>query len=180
MQQKAISILSRHGVMALATLRPDGWPQATTVGYINDGLVLYFLISRTSQKFHNIAADDRVSVAIGMNVADPQSIEGLSMAAHAQEVRDEPYRSQFCRRLSDRHPGYFDPDQLDFSASALKRARPQVVTTIDYSNGLGHADVINIGPDELSFMEPARPDDWGPDPQTARRSGVARSKGLVE
>ena len=24
-------------------VRPDGWPQATTVGYVNDGLNLYFL-----------------------------------------------------------------------------------------------------------------------------------------
>jgi len=24
--------------MTVATNRPDGWPQATTVGYVNDGL----------------------------------------------------------------------------------------------------------------------------------------------
>jgi hypothetical protein len=29
--------------------RPDGWPQATIVGYVNDGLTLYFLCSPQSQ-----------------------------------------------------------------------------------------------------------------------------------
>ena len=27
--------------MTIATLRPDGWPQATTVGYVSEGLTLY-------------------------------------------------------------------------------------------------------------------------------------------
>jgi len=25
--------------MTIATLRPDGWPQATTVGYVNEGTI---------------------------------------------------------------------------------------------------------------------------------------------
>jgi len=41
--------------MTLATLRPDGWPQATTVGYVNDGLTLYFLCGLDSQEPANIA-----------------------------------------------------------------------------------------------------------------------------
>ena len=35
--------------MTVATNRPDGWPQATTVGYVNDGLTLYFLCDPESQ-----------------------------------------------------------------------------------------------------------------------------------
>jgi nitroimidazol reductase NimA-like FMN-containing flavoprotein (pyridoxamine 5'-phosphate oxidase superfamily) len=36
--------------MTVATNRADGWPQATTVGYVNDGLTLYFLCDPESQK----------------------------------------------------------------------------------------------------------------------------------
>ena len=43
--------------MTIATNRPDGWPQATTVGYVNDGLTIYFLCSPQSQKAANIAPD---------------------------------------------------------------------------------------------------------------------------
>lgn len=163
MHRKAIEILERHGVMALATVRPDGWPQATMVGYVNDELTLYFLISRTSQKFHNLAADDRVSIAIGSAPADAAGIQGLSMAAHAWEVRDEPYRARFTGRLLERHPGYFEPTHIDFAASALMRARPFIVTIVDFSQGLGHADVITVGGDAVA-MEAARPDNWGPNP----------------
>ena len=35
--------------------RPDRWQQATTVGYVNGGLTLYFLCSPESQKAHNLA-----------------------------------------------------------------------------------------------------------------------------
>jgi hypothetical protein len=35
--------------MTIATTRPDGWPQATTVGYANEGLTLYFLCGPDSQ-----------------------------------------------------------------------------------------------------------------------------------
>jgi hypothetical protein len=33
MEAKAISILNAHRTMAISTLRPDGWPQTTIVGY---------------------------------------------------------------------------------------------------------------------------------------------------
>ena len=41
--RRIVEILDRERIMTLATVRPDGWPQATTVGYVNDGLSLYFL-----------------------------------------------------------------------------------------------------------------------------------------
>src|SRR5687767_15935738 len=42
-RNKILKLLDEHRNMTIATLRPDGWPQATTVGYANDGLTLYFL-----------------------------------------------------------------------------------------------------------------------------------------
>ena len=166
MQQKAISIMERHRVMAIATLRADGWPQTTMVGYVNNELELYFLISRSSQKFLNVGVDDRVSIAIGSDATDPAMIEGLSMAAHVSEVRDEPYRSQFCALLSQRHPGYFKAETLDFKASALMRARPQFISIVNFSKGLGHSDGITVGAQDLVEMNPARADNWGPKPKT--------------
>lgn len=37
MEQQAITILNANRLMTIATVRPDGWPQATIVGYANDG-----------------------------------------------------------------------------------------------------------------------------------------------
>ena len=54
MEHTAVKILNRHGVMAISTVRPDGWPQTTMVGYANQGFDLFFLIFRASQKLANI------------------------------------------------------------------------------------------------------------------------------
>jgi nitroimidazol reductase NimA-like FMN-containing flavoprotein (pyridoxamine 5'-phosphate oxidase superfamily) len=60
MEQPAITILDANRIMTIATVRPDGWPQTTMVGYANEGWRVYFLIYRTSQKFENISRDNRV------------------------------------------------------------------------------------------------------------------------
>ena len=37
-QKQVLALPDQHRTMSLATLRPDGWPQATTVGLAHDGL----------------------------------------------------------------------------------------------------------------------------------------------
>ena len=83
-----LDILARHRIMSLATLRADGWPQATVVGYASEGLTLYFLCAPDSQKVKNLAADPRVSLTINGDGDALLSIAGLSMAARAEIVTD--------------------------------------------------------------------------------------------
>src|SRR4249919_4288945 len=87
-KKKILMLLDQHRIMTIATLRPDGWPQATTVGYVNEGLVIYFLCGLESQKAANIAHDDRVSLTIDHDTPDIMRITGLSMAARAKPVLD--------------------------------------------------------------------------------------------
>jgi nitroimidazol reductase NimA-like FMN-containing flavoprotein (pyridoxamine 5'-phosphate oxidase superfamily) len=37
-----LEVLQRQHIMTVATIRPDGYPQAPTVNYIHDDLLLYF------------------------------------------------------------------------------------------------------------------------------------------
>jgi nitroimidazol reductase NimA-like FMN-containing flavoprotein (pyridoxamine 5'-phosphate oxidase superfamily) len=60
LKSKILELLNQHRLMIIATNRPDGWPQATTVGYVNDGLTIYFLCSPQSQKAANLARDNRI------------------------------------------------------------------------------------------------------------------------
>ena len=161
MKDKAVRILDENRVMAIATIRPDGWPQATMVGYANEGILLYFIISRTSQKFANIGRDDRVSVVIGRDFHDPSTIKALSIAARASEVRDAKQRARAVKLLLERHPGLqrLEPPQPDHSA--VMRANPEIITILDYSKGFGHADLLTVGPGGLAEMTAARDDDWG-------------------
>jgi nitroimidazol reductase NimA-like FMN-containing flavoprotein (pyridoxamine 5'-phosphate oxidase superfamily) len=86
LRSKILKLLNQHRLMTIATNRPDGWPQATTVGYVSDGLTIFFLCSLQSQKAANLARDSRISLTIDHDVSDPMAIIGLSMAAQAQPV----------------------------------------------------------------------------------------------
>src|SRR5690349_4163291 len=88
LKRQILDLLAGHRIMTAATNRQDGWPQATTVGYVNDGLTLYFLCGPESQKAKNLARDDRVSLTIDHDTSDPMAITGLSMAARARPVTD--------------------------------------------------------------------------------------------
>ena len=160
MKDKAVEILDRNRLMAIATTRADGWPQATQVGYANEDILIYFIVSRQGQKFANIQRDDRVSLAIGRDFHDPETIKALSIAAHASEVRDEDQRSRAVRMLIDRHPGLARLESPDPAHCAVIRAKPEIITILDYSKGFGHADVLTVSPGGVE-MTPARDDDWG-------------------
>ncbi|MGA7324152.1 MAG: pyridoxamine 5'-phosphate oxidase family protein [Rhodomicrobium sp.] len=102
-KKKIQMLLDQHRIMTIATLRPDGWPQATTVGYVNEGLTLYFLCGLDSQKAANLARDDRVSLTIDHDTPQIMEITGLSMAAHAKAVTDRVEASKVLSMLPSKY-----------------------------------------------------------------------------
>lgn len=160
MEAKAIEILDAHRTMAIATVRPDGWPQTTIVGYANAGLLLYFLISRSSQKFANIQNDDRVSVAIGEEPREFSELKAVYAGANASEVTDARQREDAWRLLVQRHPNLADYELPERSEAAMMRAACKYVSILDFTKGRGHTDSLTVGAG-IATMEPARTDDWG-------------------
>src|SRR4029078_8523108 len=108
-RKKILPPRAKHRKMPIATLRPDGWPQATTVGYGNDGLTLYFLCGLNSQKDQNIARDNRVSITIDHDIPQVMEIRGLSMAAHATAVTDRNEAEKALRLLMLKYPPQTGP-----------------------------------------------------------------------
>ena len=167
MEQKAINILEAHRILAIATLRADGWPQNTIVGYANDGLLVYFLISRSSQKLANIERDDRVSFAIGEEPNDFRRLKAVYAGAHASEVTDPKQREHAWQLLKQRHPNLRDFELPDRSEAAMMRAPLMFVSILDFTKGLGHTDELTVSGPALAMMNPARDDDWGYTPVKA-------------
>src|ERR1700758_844343 len=99
---KILTLLDAHRIMTVATLRPDGWPQATTVGYANDGLTLYFLCGLNSQKAANLTRDNRLSLTIDDDSSQLMEISGLSMAARAEAVVDASEGEKALRILMEK------------------------------------------------------------------------------
>lgn len=168
MKQDVIRLLDRYRVMTIASLRPDGWPQATMVGYANEGLRLYFIVSRRSQKLANISHDNRVSIAIGQDTRDPWAIDGLSMSARAWELPgDAAERDRVYQLLLGRHPEFAALPKMDPDTAAVIEAMPEHITILNYSKGFGHADMLTVGAGGLVTMDAARVDDWGWEPAKA-------------
>lgn len=149
MRRKILDELARHRIMTVATIRPDGWPQATIVGYANDGLLVYFICAQDSQKAANLASDPRISIAIGEDTDDPMAITGLSMAARAVPVADRSEIDGAFRLMLERYPEYAAMP-VDLTGIHVMRVTPEVVSVLDYSKEFGHADLVEVGPADLA------------------------------
>lgn len=146
LKQKIVALLESHRIMTIATLRPDGWPQATTVGYVNEGLTLWFLCGLESQKAKNLALDNRVSITIDHDTPDIMSITGLSMAARAHRVVDRAEAEKVIGMLPLKYPDA-PPQMAEMQMPtpedvALFRVVPEVISVLDYTKGFAHTDLV--------------------------------------
>jgi nitroimidazol reductase NimA-like FMN-containing flavoprotein (pyridoxamine 5'-phosphate oxidase superfamily) len=143
-RRKILALLDQHRIMTVATLRPDGWPQATTVGYASEGFTLYFLCGLDSQKAANLARDARVSLTIDRDTPQVMEITGLSMAAHAKAVTDAAEASKVLRMLQLKYPEQRSLPGPMPTADQVKifRVTPTVISVLDYSKGFGHTDLV--------------------------------------
>jgi nitroimidazol reductase NimA-like FMN-containing flavoprotein (pyridoxamine 5'-phosphate oxidase superfamily) len=145
MHRRIVDLLDSHRVMTIATLRPDGWPQATVVGYVNEGLTLYFLCGLDSQKAANIARDERVSITVGSDPDDVMRITGLSLAARAHPVLDPAEAARIIALLPSRYPLQTVPLPFPMPTPEqvrIVRVQPTVVSVLDYTQGFGHTDLV--------------------------------------
>jgi nitroimidazol reductase NimA-like FMN-containing flavoprotein (pyridoxamine 5'-phosphate oxidase superfamily) len=146
LRDKILALLNEHRIMTVATLRADGWPQATTVGYANEGMTIWFLCGLESQKAKNLARDDRVSITIDHDTADIMAITGLSMAARAHRVTDRREAEKVIRMLPLKYPDAApataslkmpNPDEV-----AIFRVEPKIISVLDYTKGFAHTDLV--------------------------------------
>ena len=149
-QDKIASLLARCVDMTVATVGPEGAPEATVVSFVHDGLLLYFGCGATSRKAANLARDPRVSVTITAPYGSWREIEGLSLSASAEPVTVPGESAKVADLMRQRFPqiAQFEP-----SAAAdvrLFRVRPRVISVLDYARGFGHADLVRIGPDDVA------------------------------
>jgi general stress protein 26 len=140
-KQKVLELLDETRLMTVATLRMDGWPQATMVGYIHDDLTLYFSVARISQKLENIKREPRISIALGHDL--PNRLRGLSMAAHAYEVMSTAEISKLNALMLRRYPeqSMFSPRE---KSCAVIRAIPLVISIVDLARSPGEPELVEV------------------------------------
>ncbi|HEY7959943.1 MAG TPA: pyridoxamine 5'-phosphate oxidase family protein [Sphingomicrobium sp.] len=145
MEQPAIGILNDNKIMTVATIRPDGWPQATIVGYANEGFQLYFLIYRNSQKFANISKDNRIAITVGHEPTELRDVKAVYAGCTVNEVTDLGEKSRAWTLLAERHPNLTDLAPPQTGEVATMVAHCKHVSVLDYSKGLGQSESLTIG-----------------------------------
>ncbi len=139
-----LDILARNTVLTLATNREDGWPQATTVGYVSDRLLIYVMTFPQAQKVHNIERDPRVSLTIDSTEEDWGKIKGLSMAAVAEEVNTPEETEHVTQLMLEKFPQIKEMPEPDPSEVTILRLTPKVISMLNYEKGFGHTELIEI------------------------------------
>jgi general stress protein 26 len=146
-----LDILESRNDLTLATLRPDGFPQANTVSYASDGLTLYFGTGRDSQKLRNIQYSRKVSLTIDVPYADWNEIRGLSMGAIAEVLTDDSAESlRAMEALTTKFPAVWEmPPPTEPASIAFVRIVPKVISVLDYRKGFGHTELVEVLPKDL-------------------------------
>jgi len=135
-----LEILDENRVMAIGTIRGDGWPQVTLVNYLRLGHALYFVISRESQKFANIDRDSRVSIALGGS----RNPRGLSIAARAAEIRDGERIKELNHAMRERSGSAAFTPHPGAALVAIMEARPEIISLVDYTTPPGTRRLMRV------------------------------------
>lgn len=136
--------MKKHRSMTIATVRSDGWPQATTVAYVNDGLDLYFCCDPDSQKVRNISRCRKVSVAIDGGDENWSRLKGLSLGAIARVVSSRKEIDHALTLLGRKYRALAGSRRPKPEEVAIIKLRPRVISVIDYTKGFGHTELVRV------------------------------------
>ena len=144
LKAEILAVLAEGKDLTVATLRPDGWPQATTVSYASDGLDIYFGCGASSQKAANLARDDRLSATINLSYRDWSEIRGLSLAGRARRLTDPDAFARAGLLFLAKFPEVAQyvttpPDEM-----VMFRIEPVTFSLLNYAKGFGHTDLVEL------------------------------------
>lgn len=132
-----LNLLAHHNAMTLATIRPDGFPQATTVYYVNDGFTLYFATDRASQKVGNLMLNDKVSVAIASETENAYKLKALSLSGRAAKIVDPTRVLDLQLLLFKAVPAAKRFAPIEPKRLVVYSITPVAISLVDYATGYG-------------------------------------------
>jgi general stress protein 26 len=144
LRSKILEVLRHHHMMTLATIRPDGYPQATTVNYIHDDLTLYFATDATSQKAGNIKLNNKVSVAIASEAQDFYKLRGLSMSGTATRIGEKKKVEELSLRLFQALPQSKRYVPESPKRLTVYEITPVAIALVDYTSGFGKSYLVEL------------------------------------
>jgi len=144
LKQEILSILDDASDMTIATVREDGYPQATRVSYVNNGLNIYFGCAANSQKAKNIARDSKVSLTVNLPYTSWNDIRGLSIGGRAERITNPQEVAQASQLMFEKFPQIARYAPAELEDIVLFRVTPEVISVLDYRKGFGHSDLVKL------------------------------------
>lgn len=144
-EQEIAAILAEAKDLTVATLRPDGAPQATVVSYASDGAAIFFGCGDESQKARNLAHDNRVAMTVTLPYRDWAEIRALSISGHAREVRDPDEIGRVGLLFMAKFPEVAQYITGPADSLVFFRVDPEIVSMLDYRKGFGHTELVTLG-----------------------------------
>ncbi|MBS0332722.1 MAG: pyridoxamine 5'-phosphate oxidase family protein [Proteobacteria bacterium] len=139
-------ILAQAQDMTVATVRPDGWPQATTVSFAADGCTVYFGCSAQSQKARNLSHDRRVSATVNLPYRTWAEIRGVSLSGRAEDVTDPAELARVGKLFLAKFPQLGDYLGAQPGEMTIFRIDPAFASVLDYREGFGAHELIGMSP----------------------------------
>jgi general stress protein 26 len=147
LEKAIVSYLDKHRHMALATVKDDGSPYASTVSYVNKGLTIFFMTDPSSQKGKNIASCPKVGVAISEDYLDWDKIEGVQLAGSVEWITDQTELKQVQQMFAQKFPQvhkYLAGYGVTIDIIPFLRITASSINYLDYSKGFNHWDTLTL------------------------------------
>ncbi len=144
-ESSVLEVLDGAQHMTIATIREDGYPQATTVSFVHDGRTVYFCCDPDCQKARNIGHSDKVSLTVNLPYGSWSEIRGLSLAGRAKIVADQPEMGRVFDAMAAKFPQIVDYTTEDERQNvSVVRVEPEIISLIDYREEFGHAEEFRV------------------------------------
>ena len=145
LEKAIVSYLDSHRHMALATVRDDGSPYASTVSYVNKGLAIFFMTDPSSQKGKNIQCCRKVGVSISEDYMDWDKIEGVQLTGSVEWITDQTELKQVQQMFAHKFPQvhkYLAGYGVTIDIIPFLRITARSINYLDYSKGFNHWDTL--------------------------------------
>lgn len=137
LEQAVVAFLRKHYGGTLATVREDGTPQASGIGFVNDGLTLYIAMDPKSYKKKNIDRNPNVGLATFKDYYKWERIKAVQLAGQAELVTNEDESNKVSMLFAEKFPWVMESKMvLDWyereGPMPYYRIVPKIIAYLDY------------------------------------------------
>lgn len=140
---RILQLLDECVDLTLATVRPDGAPQANIVNFAHEGLEIFVATDRSSAKVRNLVSCERAALALRGDYSRWSEVRGLSIDAIGEVLADDSADAQRAKDcIARRFPpaAVATPTPQDPATTVYLKLRPVRIVLIDYERGYGHRE----------------------------------------